>query len=415
MEDNKAFCILPFIHLYTQPDGEVKPCCIAGGFDNPQSLKEKSIKEAFNSDEFKKLRKDMLEGKRGKICDVCYKQEDRGDSSPRMSFNSNHLWKMPEVSEDYSVPLEFQHIDIRFSNLCNFKCRMCNHGFSSNWYEDSKEIDDSGIYIYKSNLDKKVLKVSDTIVEDLIPYLGSVKSFYFAGGEPLIMPEHFKVLNWLYNNLPVGEFMHGDSPVFEARDLSIHYNTNLSVIKYDEQSLIDLWKGFKRVYLSISCDGIGKVGEYQRTGFNTEKFEENLKAVKQFAKSASVDNQDMGIVYGFQYTTTMMNVMHVFEFIDYMVDKGHIKDSSEIDFYYAWGPEWSSIHNMVNEKKEKVKELYSIKMKNIKSEKTLRELEAILNYLDRPRTYTKDRVSNMISQLDRINNTNFDDLNTKLL
>ena len=51
----------------------------------------------------------------------------------------------------------------------------------------------------------------------------------------------------------------------EKRNLSIHYNTNLSK-KYDEESLIDLWRGFSRVYLSrISCDGIGKVGEYQRT------------------------------------------------------------------------------------------------------------------------------------------------------
>ena len=70
----------------------------------------------------------------------------------------------------------------------------------------------------------------------------------------------------------------------EVRNLSIHYNTNLSVIKYDEESLIDLWRGFSRVYLSISCDGIGKVGEYQRTGFDTKRFEENLKTIKKYGQ-----------------------------------------------------------------------------------------------------------------------------------
>jgi hypothetical protein len=403
----KTFCILPFIHLYAQPDGEVKPCCIADGFNTPESLRQKSIDEVFNSNQFKQLRKDMLNGVRNKVCDVCYKKEDRGEVSPRNNFNNNHLWTMPEVQKDYSVPLEFQHIDIRFSNLCNYKCRMCNHNFSSHWYEDAKKIDDFGNYIYKSSEDVKVLKASDTIVEDLIPYLGKVKSFYFAGGEPLIMPEHFKVLNWLYNNLPVEEFMNGGEPIIEARNLSIHYNTNLSVIKYDEQSLIDLWKGFKRVYLSISCDGVNEVGEYQRTGFKTERFEENMNIIKQFAKPASVWNQDMGIIYGFQYTTTSLNIHHIFDFIDYMLEKKHIDSSEEIDFYYAWGPDWISIHNMSKDDKSKINKLFSEKIKTLKSKKTIEEIHSILNYMNSPKTYIDKKVKEMRDKLDKINNTNY--------
>ena len=176
--NNDTICILPFIHLYTQPDGEVKPCCIAGGFDTKQSLRTSTIEEIFNSDEYKQLRSDMLEGKRNKVCDVCYSKEDRGESSPRQMFNSNTLWQMPDVGIDNSVPLEFQHIDIRFSNLCNFKCRMCNHSFSSNWYEDAKKIEHGGWFPFLSGEDTKVLKASKTIVEDIIPYLGKIKSFF---------------------------------------------------------------------------------------------------------------------------------------------------------------------------------------------------------------------------------------------
>jgi hypothetical protein len=403
----KSFCILPFIHLYAQPDGEVKPCCIAGGFDKPESLREKSIEEIFNSKQFKELRRDMLNGVRHKVCDVCYKKEDRGEHSPRQNFNSNTQWTMPQIGADYSAPLEFQHIDIRFSNLCNYKCRMCNHNFSSNWFEDAKKIHDGGNYIYKSAENTKVLKASDTIVEDLIPYLGKVKSFYFAGGEPLIMPEHFKVLNWLYNNLPVQEFMNGGDPVIEARDLSIHYNTNLSVIKYDEQSLIDLWRGFKRVYLSISCDGVNEVGEYQRTGFKTERFEENMATIKEFAQPASVWNQDMGIIYGFQYTTTNLNIHHIFDFIDYMMEKRHITSTDEIDFYYAWGPDWTSITNMSIGEKQKINKLFENRLPTIKSEKTKNELIAIQNFMNKPKYYTNQKVAEVRKKLDTINNTNY--------
>jgi sulfatase maturation enzyme AslB (radical SAM superfamily) len=317
---------------------------------------------------------------------------------------------MPEVKSDYSVSLDFQHIDIRFSNLCNYKCRMCNHNFSSNWYEDAQKISDFGNYIYKSSENTKVLKASNTIVEDLIPYLGKVKSFYFAGGEPLIMPEHFKVLNWLYNNLPVVEFMNGGDPIVEARDLSIHYNTNLSVIKYDEQSLIELWKGFRRVYLSISLDGVREVGEYQRTGFKTQRFEENMNIIKQFAKPSSVWNQDMGIIYGFQYTTTSLNMHHIFDFIDYMMERGYINSTEEIDFYYAWGPNWVSIHNMPKVDKEKINKLFQENLPHIESEKTKRELNELLNYMNKPRTYTSSKIVEIRGKLDEINNTDYNSI-----
>jgi organic radical activating enzyme len=368
---NNSYCILPFIHLYSQPDGELKPCCIAGGFDSPINLKNMTIEDAFNSQQMKDLRKDMLDGVRNNVCDVCYKQEDETGHSPRLDFNSNSLWDTPIVEIDYSVPSDFQHIDIRFSNLCNFKCRMCSHGFSSAWFEDQRKIRPLGM-----EHATKVMKVNDTIVDDLIPHLSEVKSFYFAGGEPLIMPEHYKLLKYLYDNMAIEPFINRNKETnevieFEARNLSIHYNTNLSVIKYDEERLIDLWKGFFRVFLSISCDGIGEVGEYQRTGFKTDTFEKNLDIIKKYAKPAIPSEPVVGISYNFQYTTTIMNVYHIFDFIDYMLEKNHIRISSEIDFYYAWSPDELALNNLSIKDKESVikfldesKEKYSDKTKN---------------------------------------------------
>jgi hypothetical protein len=401
--DSKTFCILPFVHLYAEPKGEMKPCCIAGGFDEPLNLKELSLEDAFNSPQMKELRKDMMEGRRNKVCDVCYKKEDSTGTSPRFNFNENTLWKLPEIKEDFSVDTQFQHIDIRFSNLCNFKCRMCNHDFSSNWYEDNEKIS-PGYTKGKT----KVMRVSDTIVEDLIPHLNNVKSFYFAGGEPLMMPEHYRVLKHLYDTMPVIEQHWGSK-----RNLSIHYNTNLSVIKYDEQDLVDLWKGFDRVFLSISCDGVGEVGEYQRVGFKHDRFIENLKTIQKYFRPESPYAGEMGMQYNFQYTTTVWNVYHIFDFIQFMTENNFINSSEQIDFYYAWVPYHVALNNISQSEKDRLVEFLKNGMKTISVEKTISELNTLIKFinLDSNIDNPVENIVGYTSDLDKLHNTDSTKLN----
>lgn len=400
---SNTICILPFVHLYSEPKGEMKPCCIAGGFDTPLDLKTMSIDDAFNSPQMKELRKDMLSGKRNKVCDVCYKKEDLNGISPRTDFNANRLWEMPKVNEDFSVETQFQHIDIRFSNLCNFKCRMCNHDFSSNWFEDNEKIAPG----YTKGR-TKVMKVSDTIVEDLIPHLKNVKSFYFAGGEPLIMPEHYKVLKYLYDTMPIIEQHWGNK-----RRLSIHYNTNLSVITYDEQSLIDLWKGFDRVFLSISCDGIDKVGEYQRVGFQHERFIENLKTIKKYFRAESPYAGGMGMQYNFQYTTTIWNVYHIFDFIKFMKENEFIGSSDHIDFYYAWVPSHVTLNNISKSEKKRLVEFLENGIKKLDSEKTINEITNLINFINSEPNMEKsvETIVGFTHNMDKIHNTDVTTLN----
>lgn len=396
---NDSFCILPFIHLYSEPKGEMKPCCIARGFDTPINLKTTSIEDAFNSDGMKELRKDMVEGKRNKICDVCYKQEDTTGYSPRLDFNKNTIWKLPEINEDYSVDSQFQHIDIRFSNLCNFKCRMCNHEFSSNWYDDYMRIKP-----FEIEGKEKVMKISDTISDELSNHLNNLKSIYFAGGEPLIMPEHYKILTHLYENRIPAENS-------QRRKISIHYNTNLSVLRFEEKSLVNLWEGFERVFLSISCDGIGKVGEYQRTGFIHDKFIENLKIVtKYFYPGTSQDVKD-GMYYNFQYTTTIWNVYHIFDFIKFMQENKYITTTDSIDFYYSWQPNYSSLNNITQSEKDRLilflkKGLNEIEL----TEKTKSELHRLIDFIKLPRTGDLTELLDYTSTLDELYKTDVMDL-----
>ena len=396
-------CILPFVHLYSEPKGEMKPCCIASGFDEPLDLKTLTIEEAFNSPQMKGLRKDMLEGKKNKVCDVCYKKEELNNHSPRTDFNKNYLWKMPEVGEDYSVDSQFQHVDIRFSNLCNFKCRMCNHDFSSNWYDDYDKLRPG-----HTKGRTKVMKVSDTIVEDLIPHLKNIKSFYFAGGEPLIMPEHYKVLKYLYDTMPVIEQHWGN-----FRPLSIHYNTNLSVITYDENSLVELWKGFDRVFLSISCDGIGEVGEYQRIGFLHDRFITNLKIIQKYFISKSPYDGGFGLQYNFQYTTTIYNAYHIFDFIKFMKENDFIKSSEHIDFYYAWSPYEVSLNNLPDYEKIRLVEFLENGIKELTEQKTIDELRDLIKFINSSNDMENatEGMYYYTTEMDKINNTDVTKLN----
>lgn len=409
-----TFCILPYIHLYTEPKGEMKPCCIADGFDEPLNLRTMSIENAFNSPQMKQLRKDMEEGKRNKACDVCYKREDATGHSPRVDvFNTNDMWTKPELGEDYSAPSDFQHIDIRFSNLCNFKCRMCNHDFSSNWYEDMQKIRPDNVR------EKKVIKATDTIVEDLIPHLSKIKSFYFAGGEPLIMPEHYKVLNYLHKNFPKVKFYTHESPepFMEKVDISIHYNTNLSILRFEKTNLIPIWKDFKQIFLSISCDGIGKVGEYQRTGFNTEIFEKNLKEIKKHFRPVNIQTSEgHGLKYNFQYTTTNMNAYHIFDFIEYMLENEHITESGQIDFYYAWSPNEFALSKILPSEKKKLKKFLNTN-KTKYSKKTITEIDSMINFMmDSDINQDSDKRGNFyetelyIRQLDKIHGGKFEEI-----
>jgi len=412
--NKETFCILPFIHLYTQPNGEVKPCCIAGGFDTPQSLRKNSVEEIFNSDEYKQLRKDMLTGKRNKVCDVCYKKEDAGEFSPRSLYNDNLTmespcaWTIPEVNEDYSVPIEFQHLDIRFSNLCNFKCRMCNHSFSSNWYEDSKKIQIQGQHLYSAQENTKVIQVGETIIEDILPYVKNLKTIYFAGGEPLINEQHHSLLLWLSENIQ-------DTPETEfgnRKKLTMHYNTNLSMLQYKNYDFVKYWNKFKRVHLAVSCDGIGDVGEYQRIGFNNDTFVNNLNELRKHAVPLATTESNDGISYSFQYTTTIFNVEHIFDFIDFMMKHNFIDKSDCISFYYAWGPKQLTLNNIPPQDKKRITEMFTEKMQGISSKKTKDELTALINFMNTPPNCEIGEVVELVSKLDELNGTDYKNIMT---
>ena len=154
----------------------------------------------WNSDRMKHLRRDKLAGIRHDGCSKCYLQEDNGDQSMRIASNQfyeKHFDRMVETTEEdgHSNDFRLLYWDFRFSNLCNFKCRMCGSSLSSKWYQD--EVDIFG----ESPHDRALIHVNDyskkNIYEYIDHFIEEVEEVYFAGGEPLMMDEHYMILEKL--------------------------------------------------------------------------------------------------------------------------------------------------------------------------------------------------------------------------
>ena len=394
---SKSFCILPFNHLFVQPDGSVQPCCVSNKWEDASKITEKSIEESFNSDNHRQLRKDMLEGVQNPICDTCYKNEKVTGHSSRFMYNDlleRDIYTLPELKDDFTVPPTFQHIDIRFSNLCNLKCRMCNHVYSSSWYEDAIALGQV------QKFTPKVINVGDNIAERLRPHIENVKTVYFAGGEPLLMKEHFETLKTLTDVLK-------DKPqnINSIIPVKIHYNTNLKILRYGGVQFIDFWKYYTNVNLSISCDGVGKVGEYQRTGFETPKFIENLNTLRengfQPLDTNNVSKHGVNLLtYNFQYTVTPLNILHLPEFIEYLIGKNYIAYAETVDFRYAWSPEEFNIRNIDN--KELVIDTLKSSMyryDNITKTRT----DELITYMSQDKVMNTESVLDYYSKIDKLN------------
>ena len=290
MSEDK-FCIVPWIHLNTEPNGRVKPCCAYLG-EEFGNLKDSTLEEIWNNRHMKSMRRSFLKNEIPKGCLTCTKKEDSGGVSYRMAV-TNRFNQHIEKAKSNTLPdgtyetFEIIFWDFRFSNICNFKCRMCGHGSSSSWFDDftPEEKKTKIKFLDSSYYGTDLMKYVDQFIDD-------VEEIYFAGGEPLLMAEHYQILDKLIAK--------------ERYDVFLRYNTNMSTIKYKDYDLVDIWKRFKDVRIFASIDGIDENAEYSRSGTDWPRVEENLVRLSQ---------SNVGYV-----VSTTINILTVFNFTK-LIDK----------------------------------------------------------------------------------------------
>ncbi len=270
LKRNKAFCILPWIHMHAWPDGRAMPCCIADSDQPFGNVKENSIKEVWNSDKYKELRLAMLNGEKLDCCRRCYELEDSTyiwtlRKNHNQWFGDKHFDLVEKTNADGSIDeMRMAYMDIRFSNICNMKCRTCGPELSSLHAQEHGELygKHEVANILKNNGSNivNVAKHKD-FWNELQQYLPDVEEVYWAGGEPLITDEHYKILDhWI----DIGK-----------TDVRLRYTTNFSNLRFKQKSIIDYWKEFPDIQVSASLDAMGERAEFMRFGTVWDTVERN--------------------------------------------------------------------------------------------------------------------------------------------
>jgi radical SAM protein with 4Fe4S-binding SPASM domain len=264
-----TLCAVPWMHLNFEPNGKVVPCCLTSHHNYfAGDLNKQSIEEIWNSKNMKELRKQFLAGEEPKICATCFDREKITGESGRYYQNkefSNVIKIIPQITEpDGTVPdMKLMYWDFRFSNLCNYKCRSCGPRYSSSWVPDYKKLgwslDDADKVTSIGNVENQ------TNYDFLKDQVKHVQKVYFAGGEPLLMPEHWQTLDLLVEN--------------KRFDVKISYNTNCSTLTYGGKNALDYWRQWDEWKIEVwpSIDEIGERAELIRSGTVWSKVEENLK------------------------------------------------------------------------------------------------------------------------------------------
>jgi len=374
---SKSFCVLPWIHLNTWPNGNVYPCCLTDWREDIGNLKDNTLEEIWNGDTMKDIRRHMLQGKKHNSCRKCYQQEENGLDSTRTSSNRWFEKHIPTLtnntSEDgHNDDFKLLYWDFRFSNLCNMKCRMCGSFLSSKWWEDEMKIYGG------SPLPKAIININDYSQKDINLYLDEfiteVEEIYFAGGEPLLMEEHYYILKKL---VEVGN-----------TNLRLRYNTNLGYLKFKQYDNLELWKPFieqdyGNVTIFASIDGYGKSAEYSRKGTKWDVIEENVKKCL-----------DANINFHVSCTTNIFNVLQIPDFVEYMKSLGVPHFNIHLNNVLT-SPHHYHINILPDDLKQEVKKRYIRHLKSLDEENTneLRpKYESIFNFLDEPLSQTRDQV-----------------------
>ena len=337
LTESKTFCMYPWIHLNASPNGEAMPCCLWDYTVPMGSTKENTIKELWNNDKWKELRTSMMEGRAHPGCVKCYSEEKAGFFSNRQSANKHHghhIKRVSDTKEDGSSDIfQLTYWDIRFSNLCNLSCRSCGHIFSSSWYQDQVKL--AGPEWGKKN---KALfwagRHETDMLEQLMEHIDYVEQIYFAGGEPLMMDEHYQILEELERRKK-----------FHVR---LVYNTNFTKTKLKDRYVFDYWRKFDSVSVGASLDAMGSRAEYIRKGTVWTEVEKNRRMMME--QCPTVD-------FYISPTLSIQNALHLPDFHREWVDKG-LLHPQDLNVNLLQDPQWLRADMATPNYKKKIIEKY---------------------------------------------------------
>jgi radical SAM protein with 4Fe4S-binding SPASM domain len=362
LKNNSKFCVLPWIHAHVLPNGDVLPCCaVEVGSMSLGSVNQNSLSEIWNQESFREMRKKMLANETVDACKVCYAAEAAGGTSLRTKSNhdfAHHLELAKETMPDGSLKdFKLRYYDVRFSNLCNLKCRMCCPELSSSVAIDVAKM--------LGTERPKVLNIygdREAFLKDFSPHVPYLEEIYFAGGEPLLIDAHYWAIEELINQ--------------GKTNIRLRYNTNFTVLGKGKWFAPDLWRHFPHLEIGASLDADFERGEYIREGTIWSKILINREIIR---------NQVAHADFRVAVTVGAMNLLHVPEFLKICILEGFTRPDGFFTNNLLF-PDYFSSQILPEEWKQKARKEYASLIEYMKEEGSpewiLKNLHSITSNMD---------------------------------
>ena len=277
----------PWTHTYLSPQTERRICCASR--EPAQNFRQYidtesgtgkyipiTLDEHWNSDHMKSVRRRMIAGETLPECEVC-NDKLLNTAVYRSYFNSlfghKYEYVLEHTEEDGTTSVKPVSWDYRFSNLCNFKCRMCGDMLSSAWESEQRQHNMINWHDPKNNwmrpeVKEQIEQFQNSQIEREFAQAVEehrVEEVYWVGGEPLMYEQHWRYMRRIVEL--------GDGQNVYAR-----YNTNLSRVNYRGTDLYhDILRNLRDWQICASLDGTGAIGEYIRTGLDYPQWLDNFR------------------------------------------------------------------------------------------------------------------------------------------
>ena len=381
---HRSFCMAPWTHMMIAPSGQVTPCCESNLLlGNASNI---SLKEIWNSKNYRQLRLDMLAGKSITSCQGCYANEELGRDSLRQAINRSMAHQVAKTQLTDSTgcvePFELNYIDSRFDNLCNLACRSCGPGFSSSWHDVAVKlhiIDQSQpVMLYGG-------RTPTDIFEQIMDHIDHIDKIYFAGGEPLINEQSWAILDELDRR---GRY-----------EVELTYNTNFTKTQYRGRSIFPIWNKFSKVSVGASLDGEYARGEYLRSGTKWNDIIKNRQTM--LVECPRVN-------FYISSTVSLMNALHLPDFHRAWVT-AELINPSDYNIGILFGPEYMRVDSAPAELKKQIQIKYRAHLDWLipldRAGRATNGFESVLEYIENDRVFDPDLFWTEVDRLDQYHGT----------
>ncbi len=329
LKQNKSICIYPYVHKHYKLDGNEAFCCFSKANYGKQG--------EDNTPKRKNIIEQMQKGLPIEGCQICYKKETEGFTSPRIERTKQWIARHGEPKG-----INLQWYDIRNDDTCNLKCKYCGPYYSTLW---KKELE---IPVTR----KKPIVVSDKDITEC-------KSWYTAGGEPFLNQPFLEIIGRFGKLNP---------------DAEVIITSNLSNVS---DKWLEALSKLTNLTITASIDASGILLQYLRYPVTEQRVTETMNRIYNYT--------DARLLAG----TTASNLsIHAFD-KTYEYLKKNLKDHTQIEMGIVTTPEEFTVNAIPYDVRQHYVDTTNKVIKQINADsKTIRKLIMI------------DRLKNVLHRLE---------------